>query len=275
MKRLLLVDFMYLWNKLYFISKKNEEVDIKEYILNLLKLIKEDEFYNSVVFVLDSATSTNRRRKLLPQYKRNRSSKEKVYAGITDTINEAKRLYPEYRFITSEYDEADDIIASIVQTTKHCFINIYTGDRDLYQLLPLDYVNISDKFGGGMVLSLTSRDEYIKSMINKYGNKVEITFDITDTLKWKTFKGDPSDNIPVAVPRLPNSIINTLIGRYWNGSAPLSSKILFNMAKYLRKLEPNQFQKFHEHRKDIIRNYKLVQLIHQNHGRILERTKAL
>lgn len=264
----LIVDFMYLWNKLYYVCGDN----VTDKVLEIIDKIAEENHYSKVAFVLDSATSTHKRKALLEQYKGNRGDKTKVYEAVQSCIQQAKEKYPKFCFLTSTDYEADDIIVSLCQLSRHCNISVYSGDNDLYQLLPLDYVSISDKYTGGMRLKPVNRDDIIKKYMKKYGI---VEFNITDVVKWKTFKGDSSDNIPVAVPRLPNYLIQALITEYWDGTAPLTSSILYKMSLYLWKCDKKWWAKFHENRDNIIRNYKLVQLTHKDPSKVLSCVKGI
>lgn len=107
-------------------------------ILILSKLFKTNQF----VFVWDSRESL--RIKMFPDYKKARrhekSTEEKEFDHIAydqfDLIR--KEILPEIGFINNymfEGYEADDLIASIVQTNKKESFVIVSTDEDLYQLL--------------------------------------------------------------------------------------------------------------------------------------------
>lgn len=253
-KKILIVDFMYLWNRIYAIKG----VNTGSHIYQSLKHVNDSDYYDLRLVILDGLSSADGRRAIYPEYKSTRSDKSESYDLLNKFLKYKAVHLNKMKFLKNESLEADDLIAMFVKKYSGAQKYIYSGDTDLYQLLRFDNTYIGTNYSRGMIIEPITNTEAEKRYEKKYGLKIN---DVSDIVKCKTFKGDSSDNIPIACPGMRSATINTLIEKFWRGSEPLTPSILLNMAEYLRdNCKPAEFHNFYENRKAIIRNYKLVQL---------------
>lgn len=252
--KILIVDFMYLWNRIYAIKGAGTGA----HVYMTLKNADESDYYFKKIVVLDGINSTDSRRKILPDYKGTRSNKSEIYAAMSAFLKNNAANLSTFRFVKNDKYEADDIITRLVKSYLSVDKYIYSGDTDLYQLLRFENTYIGTNYSRGMIIKPIENKEATQRYAKKYNLKVE---DVSYIVKCKTFKGDTSDNIPIACPGMRSATINTLIEKFWGEDEPLNSQILLNMAEYLRdNCKESEFNNFFENRKAIIRNYKLVQL---------------
>lgn len=119
------------------------------------------------------------------------------YSYIEDTIHDADNKY-----------EADDIIASITKlnTKKYSTITIYTGDKDLYQLIGFYAVNngyCNVRVHDANLKRIVTQDD----IINKFG------VDSTKLREWLMLVGDTADNIS-GCQGIGKIIASTLLNKY-------------------------------------------------------------
>ena len=156
------------------------------HFLNTLRRFIEDENFNKVVVFWDGETSTSQRRLIYPKYKLNRK-------GVTEdfkeqSFNKQKQRVKEYleemfvRQVEFENSEADDLIAYYCKISKDEDKTIFSGDRDLTQLISEDVT----------IYSPNTKKYY------KNGDKIKLHEIEIPHYNVKTFKiisGDKSDNI--------------------------------------------------------------------------------
>ena len=156
------------------------------HFLNTLRRFIEDENFNKVVVFWDGETSTSQRRLIYPKYKLNRK-------GVTEdfkeqSFNKQKHRVKEYleemfvRQVEFENSEADDLIAYYCKISKDEDKTIFSGDRDLTQLISEDVT----------IYSPNTKKYY------KNGDKIKLHEIEIPHYNVKTFKiisGDKSDNI--------------------------------------------------------------------------------
>jgi 5'-3' exonuclease len=156
------------------------------HFLNTLRRFIEDENFNKVVVFWDGETSTSQRRLIYPKYKLNRK-------GVTEdfkeqSFNKQKQRVKEYleemfvRQVEFENSEADDLIAYYCKISKDEDKTIFSGDRDLTQLISEDVI----------IYSPNTKKYY------KNGDKIKLHEIEIPHYNVKTFKiisGDKSDNI--------------------------------------------------------------------------------
>ncbi len=159
-------------------------------------------FLDSDFYVVWDTTS-KRKKDLFPEYKANRLS-----VHINLPIKDLKQIlsYLKITQVEAQGEEADDVIASLVNTLPEGRNYIYTNDKDMLQLV---------KNGKVIVVS------------PKMGPKAEQFYD-EDTVRAKygvgpenlacffAFKGDKSDNIPGT--SVPQKILANLSLKYNNPS---------------------------------------------------------
>jgi 5'-3' exonuclease len=156
------------------------------HFLNTLRRFIEDENFNKVVVFWDGETSTSQRRLIYPKYKLNRK-------GVTEdfkeqSFNKQKQRVKEYleemfvRQVEFKNSEADDLIAYYCKISKDEDKTIFSGDRDLTQLISEDVT----------IYSPNTKKYY------KNGDKIKLHEIEIPHYNVKTFKiisGDKSDNI--------------------------------------------------------------------------------
>lgn len=265
--RVLIVDFMYLWNRVYAIKGR----DTVAHIYNSFKYVDDSDYYDEKLIVLDGLHSTNGRRKIHADYKTNRGDKSKLYQLMNVFLDAAATSYKTLEFLKNDEYEADDLITALVKNYEDADKYIYSGDTDLYQLLRFPRTYIGTKYTKGMIIKPIKTEDANNCYKKRYKLDVENPSYI---IKCKTFKGDTSDNIPIACPGMKSKTINYLISEFWSNDEPLNSTILFNMAKYLKSTNTKEFNNFYENRASLIRNYKLCQLGYSESS-VLENTKQL
>jgi len=156
------------------------------YFLNTLRRFIDEENFNKVVVFWDGETSTSQRRLIYPKYKLNR--KGTVEDFKEESFNKQKQRVKQYleemfvRQVEFENSEADDLIAYYCKISKDESKTIFSGDRDLTQLISED-----------VTLYSPNTKKYYKN-----GDKIKLHEIEIPHYNVKTFKilsGDKSDNI--------------------------------------------------------------------------------
>ena len=156
------------------------------HFLNTLRRFIEDENFNKVIVFWDGETSTSQRRLIYPKYKLNR--KGTVEDFKEESFGKQKQRVKEYleemfvRQVEFENSEADDLIAYYCKISKDEDKTIFSGDRDLTQLISEDVT----------IYSPNTKKYY------KNGDKIKLHEIEIPHYNVKTFKiisGDKSDNI--------------------------------------------------------------------------------
>lgn len=156
------------------------------HFINTLRRFIDTENFDKVVVFWDGDDNSSARKLLYPQYKENR----KTPFDITkqDSIAEQKERVKQYleelfiRQVLVDNNEADDLIAYYCQISPDEDKTIFSGDRDLTQL-------ISDK----VRVYLPDMKQYYK-----LGDKIkfkEIELPHYNVKTYKIIAGDKSDNI--------------------------------------------------------------------------------
>ncbi len=156
------------------------------HFLNTLRRFIDEENFNKVVVFWDGETSTSQRRLIYPKYKLNR--KGTVEDFKEESFNKQKQRVKQYleemfvRQVEFENSEADDLIAYYCKISKDESKTIFSGDRDLTQLISED-----------VTLYSPNTKKYYKN-----GDKIKLHEIEIPHYNVKTFKilsGDKSDNI--------------------------------------------------------------------------------
>jgi 5'-3' exonuclease len=156
------------------------------HFLNTLRRFIDEEHFNKVVVFWDGETSTSQRRLIYPKYKLNR--KGAVEDFKEESFGKQKQRVKQYleemfvRQVEFENSEADDLIAYYCKISKDESKTIFSGDRDLTQLISED-----------VTLYSPNTKKYYKN-----GDKIKLHEIEIPHYNVKTFKiisGDKSDNI--------------------------------------------------------------------------------
>ncbi len=156
------------------------------HFLNTLRKFIEDYNYDKVVVMWDGDDNSSSRKIIYPQYKENRRGDTNEFK--IDSFNEQKERIKQYleemfvRQILVDNNEADDLIAYYCQISENEFKTIFSGDKDLTQL-------ISDKVE---IYSPNNKRFYRKGDSIKL-HEIEVPHDNVKTCK--ILMGDKSDNI--------------------------------------------------------------------------------
>lgn len=156
------------------------------HFLNTLRRFIDEENFNKVVVFWDGETSTSQRRLIYPKYKLNRKGVTEEFKE--ESFNKQKQRVKQYleemfvRQVEFENSEADDLIAYYCKISKDESKTIFSGDRDLTQLISED-----------VTLYSPNTKKYYKN-----GDKIKLHEIEIPHYNVKTFKiisGDKSDNI--------------------------------------------------------------------------------
>ena len=155
------------------------------HFINTLRRFIDTENLDKVVVFWDGQDNITQRKLLYPQYKEKRRRPDEVVENSFNEQKERIRQYLEELFIRQvmvEKDEADDLIAYYCQISPDEDKIIFSGDRDLTQL-------ISDN----VKIYLPDTKKYYKK-----GDKIKLKdIDVPhfNIMTYKVIAGDKSDNI--------------------------------------------------------------------------------
>ena len=279
MKRLILIDFSWLYNRYYYVASYNissseEPVDIEpvlERMLSQFLLLVHRSYPSSKIFLaLDPATSSLKNKTIFEGYKQNRDkeAKKEVYQYIVDIIKKLSiKLDPEvFSFIREKLYEADQLLAYIVKKFHETHeIIIYSGDKDLLQLTSYPNTFIADKFEKGHFLIKTDEEIFQKFKNSKGEDFSRISTNKRDILKYRSLKGDPSDNLSSVFPRIKDKEIAEIIQNHWvdDQEEPLTEERIDKIIEDDLQFEnPSLAEKLRNSKDVWLRNYKIMDLLH-------------
>lgn len=165
---------------------KGEHIGGLWHFLNTLRKFLDEENFNKVIVFWDGETSSSQRRLIYPKYKLNRKAPENELKE--ESFNKQKHRVKEYleemfvRQVEFPNSEADDLIAYYCQISKGEDKTIFSGDRDLTQLISDDVTIYSP-----------NTKKYHKKGDNIKLHDIEIPHYNVKT--FKILSGDKSDNI--------------------------------------------------------------------------------
>jgi len=156
------------------------------HFINILRKFLEEHNHDKVIVMWDGESNSSARKLLYPQYKANRTQTgtDEIYESYLTQRGRVKEYLEEVfiRQVEIDNNEADDLIAYYCQIAKNEQIIIFSGDKDLTQL-------ISERV---TIYSPVSK-QYYKNGDMITLNKVEIPH--YNVAVCKIFVGDKSDNI--------------------------------------------------------------------------------
>ena len=278
MKRLILIDFSWLYNRYYYVASydaamKEEPVDIEaileRMLLQFLQVVHRSYPSAKIVLALDPATSSLKNKAIFEGYKQNRNkeSKKEVYRYLVYIIKKlSAKLDPKvFYFIREKLYEADQLLAYTVKKYhKNYEIIIYSGDKDLLQLTSYPNTFIADKFEKGHFLIKTNEEIFQKFKNSKGEDFSRISTNKRDILKYRSLKGDPSDNLSSVFPRIKDKEIAEVIKDYWidDQKEPLTEARIEKILEDLEGDNPALAEKLRENKAVWLRNYKIMDLLH-------------
>ena len=290
MKRIVLMDFSWLYNKYYYVAKyavaQQESFDanknINEVVLRMLKqflnIVKNSYKNTKVILALDSPTSTLKNFAIFEGYKQNRNKEEKkeVYRDINPIIRSLNKFFTieeknlqdstSFSFAKAKTYEADQVIAHIVSKHSHDHeIIIFSGDKDLIQLTSYPNTFISDKFEKGNFIIKTNEELFDKFKNSKGESFTRISMNKRDILKYRSLKGDSSDNLSPVFPRIKDKEIIEIIQNHWvdNQEEELTEERINKIIEDdLQYENPKLAEKLRVNKDVWLRNYKIMDLLH-------------
>lgn len=156
------------------------------HFLNTIRRFIDEYNFDKVVVFWDGDSNSSSRKLIYPQYKEHRRNDMNEFKQ--DSFNEQKERVKQYleemfvRQVLVDKNEADDLIAYYCQISENENKTIFSGDKDLTQL-------ISDKVS---IYSPNSKKFYNNGDIIKL-HEIEVPHDNVKTCK--ILIGDKSDNI--------------------------------------------------------------------------------
>lgn len=281
MKKLVLMDFSWLYNKYYYVAKgsfsvnKENNLDDKErlksnltrMLFQFLTLVEKSYPNAKVALALDSPTSTLNNSKIFEEYKQNRNKEEKkkVYSFLNSILEYlVKNLnYKNFSFVKAKGYEADQILAYIIKKyhEKFCII-LFSGDKDLLQLSAYKNVFISDKFEKGNFIIKTDEEIFEKFKNSRGEDFTRISKNKKDILKYRTLKGDTSDNLSPVYPRIRDKDIKEIIQNYWIEDEALNEAYVDCIINEIKRNNVDLAEKLESNKEIWLRNYKIMDLIH-------------
>ena len=264
----ILIDFSWVYNKYYFVAstKVADEATLGSTLCNMLvqffSRIAVTYGGSQVYAVLDSPTSTLNNFQIFEGYKQNRDKegKKKVYKLIQDVVLKLKDQVPEISFIKAKHYEADQVIAYISNRAKGKVI-IFSGDKDLLQLTAFKNVYVSNKFENGKFILLSDKEIFEKFKNSKGEDFTRISTNKIDILKYRTLKGDTSDNLSPAFPRIQDKDIADIIKNYWIDNNELTEERVLVLVDEIRQDNEKLAMKLLENKDTWLRNYKIMNLV--------------
>ena len=156
------------------------------HFLNTIRRFVEEQNFDKVVVFWDGEGSSQPRKIIYPQYKENRRGEDNPLKEVS--FNQQRQRIKQYleemfiRQVNIDMNEADDLISFYCQIAENEQITIFSGDRDLTQL-------ISERVS---IYSPNTKKTY------KLGDKIklyEIEVPHQNVKVCKVLMGDRSDNI--------------------------------------------------------------------------------
>lgn len=269
---LILIDFSWVYNKYYFVAKSQlNKQDVKDDVARMLY-----EFFSripiaynnpTIIFALDSSTKSTGNFALNEEYKQNRDSegKKEVYKDLQEIVMKLHAsLNSCFSFVKAKGYEADQVLAYISKKYHNKKrIIIYSGDKDLIQLTSYPNVHISDKFSSGKFIEKTDKELFEKFKNSKGEDFTRISTNKKDILKYRSLKGDPSDNLKPVFPRIKDTEIKEIIQNYWvdNQEEGLTEERAEKILEDLNGDNPKLAEKLKQNVTHWVTNYKIMNLL--------------
>ena len=272
----ILVDFSWIYNKYYYVAKvktlgRETEPDklslqVCDMLYQFFSLVQKNYPSPKILLVLDSPLSTTDNFKLNADYKQNRNEKEKdeVYKYFKNVVGTlSTKFNNKVNFVRAVGYEADQVIAYLAEQYQNKYkVLLFTGDKDLLQMTYYNNVDISDKYERGMFILKTDKEIYEKFKNNKGEDFTRISTNKKDILKYRTLKGDQSDNLKAVFPRIKDTEITDIIKNYWvdNQEEGLSLERIQSIIEDIKGDNCKLAEKLQENINIWYTNYKIMNL---------------
>lgn len=230
-------------------------------VLQFLELLATNYPFAKIILCNDGSTAE--RKKMFEGYKASRVATEDKPLSLE--VSAWRQLKPElFRMIggipnltvlQAPNKEADDLMAKLafLGLESGRDVVIFTSDKDLMQLMAYG-ANISKEISNGDLVLLT--EDYVLNH-DKLG--VEPRY-LPYLRPWS---GDPSDDIPAAVSRVPKQVKAAVAQGWWeSGVSELTETILSNIISNIQgiNITPKTYQKFLDGMDQANLNFKLMDL---------------
>jgi 5'-3' exonuclease len=272
----ILVDFSWIYNKYYYVAKvktlggeasaKELSLHVCDMLYQFFTLVQKSYPSSKILLVLDSPLSTTDNLKLNENYKQNRNKEEKeeVYKYFKNVVGMLSTEFNnKVNFVRAIGYEADQVIAYLAEQYQRKYkVLIFTGDKDLLQISYYKNVEISDKYEKGMFLLKTDKEIFEKFKNNKGEDFTRISTNKKDILKYRTLKGDQSDNLKSVFPRIKDAEIVDIIKNYWvdDQEEGLSTVRINSIIEDIRGDNSKLAEKLQENVNTWYTNYKIMNL---------------
>lgn len=259
MNNLLLIDLNWTYNRFFYVKSQQNPQEPQQAtnkaMLEFLSRIQSTCEFNKIFVIVDGAHPHTK--EIYEGYKAGRADKSQVYAGLEDFCKLASKL-PQVIVLQNDQAEADELIAYICyKHHKHTRITIYSGDKDLLQLLVYPSVRLSSKYEHGKFLI-----PECKEVLGKFSNstKTKSLQTLKHILPYRVLKGDTSDRIPAPIKRLKYDKILSFL--HVLDTSPLINEESFTRAvSTIKEFDDVFAQQLLNAREEIFRNYKLMSLL--------------
>lgn len=234
------------------------------FLKSLSKLIRETN-PSRIIITFDGKGGSKRRKKLLPEYKNNRTAGKRLtkwdqYGSVEDeNYSRALQLTRLHDYlvnlpvtiITVDHIEADDVISYLTTTTfKDKDVYVASGDQDFLQLVD----------NSTTIWSATKKKLYTPDVL-----EADYGIPFYNFLLYKAIIGDKSDNI-VGVPGLGPKKIPKLFPQIKSESLSLDDIIEYS-SQQLEKLGSSKgkmYERVISHKENLELNYRLMNLMETN-----------
>lgn len=282
MNKVLIIDLSHLYVKYFYVSMYNYEskgMDVvhKSHMQGLFRFFslihKNNSDFKNIYVVMDGKLKDTDNKGLFEDYKEGRTKIDGIHKNEDKFISLLSML-PRITVLRNNNREADDVIAYMaMKLCKNNKVIIHSGDKDFLQLTSIPNIFVSDKYNKGKFITFTDEEIFDKFKNNKKESFTRISSNKNDILKYRVFKGDASDNIPPAIPRLLDKDIAYLIQNCWKQEY-LNKEVFYNIVDTVEK--DSLKQKLKDNRDNIFRNYQLMNLKdRKNDSVIINETKKI
>jgi 5'-3' exonuclease len=168
------------------LESETENTSVIWGVLNILRSFLTKHFFKEVCVAWDGKKYKEEKRKVYPEYKKNRpepdAADQSIRIEIRRQINELQKVLPALGIKQLQRDEleADDVIGILCEGLEDKTILVVSGDRDLFQLVSKN-----------ITIYYPSKEVFITP--DNFEQEVGVSLD--NFIFYKTIIGDPGDNI--------------------------------------------------------------------------------
>lgn len=250
-KKALVVDFNNIWNKYLFVRKGDFSATVGS-VLHLFKSIYLGKEFSKVYIVIDGKPCEKYEE--YKEYKQNRKKNPDKYIPVKVVTS----VLSQYFTVVGGKDiEGDEVVAYIAKKlSKNYDTYIYSNDKDFIQLMQFGIKILTD-LKKGKINGVLTEEEALKKFKNNKGEPLSGLFNV---LPYRVFKGDSSDGIPPACPRMRDADIRKVIYGCWVHDKEFNEDILMCIFGRMNEIDPKITEVLINNKNNILRNYKLMDL---------------